>query len=96
MPVVDRRDDQPAVLDARGGGDGREEAAGMVVQRLPGEEVVEARPGHHRPDVVELPVDRAHGVRLQAPPVADGGLDGEGLLQLAEIDEVREIVGARK
>src|SRR5690606_26511285 len=56
------------------------------------ERMVEARPRYRGPDVIQLPVERAHGVRLQAAPETDGGLDGEGLLQLAEVEEVSEAV----
>ena len=61
----------------------REEAPRHVVQELPAAAVVEARPARHRPGVVELPVERAHAVRLQAAPVVDRGLDRDALLHLA-------------
>ena len=94
--VVDRGGAEAAVLRDHCHVHRLEKAPGHVVQQLPAAAVVEAGPARHRPGVVELPVERAHAVRLQAAPVFDGGLDGEALLDLGEPDEVREVLGKRK
>ena len=87
--------DEPQGAERVGDGDDvhrLEEAPRHVVQELPAAAVVEARPGGDRPGVVELPVERAHAVRLQAAPVVDGGLDRDALLDLGEPDEVGEVL----
>ena len=71
----------------------REEALLIVVQRLPAAEVVDARPAHHGPAVVELPDHRAHAPAAVAPPVLHAVLDGLGLQQLGGVDKGVEGVG---
>ncbi len=61
------------------------------MQGLPLSAVLDAGPGGYRPDIVELPVQRSHAVRHQASPPCDGGSDGIGLLDLAEVQHVLEI-----
>ena len=46
--------------------DGGEKASGIIMQRLQPARIVHAGPGHHRPAIVELPVNSAH----TAAPVA--------------------------
>lgn len=45
-----------------------------------------------RQAVVELPVERAHAMGLERPPVIDGRANGQRLLDLAQIDEIFEIL----
>ena len=90
-------------LQNAGGGirDGRDqdrgvELAGKVVQGLPVALVVERRPAHGRPAVVELPVEGPHNVRPGAPPVLHGHLQAVALLDLAQPDPVLGIRGNGK
>ena len=62
-----------------------------MVQQLPVPAVIQRGPGADRPGIVQLPVQRALAMRLQAAPLGDGGLDCQPLLHLAEIDEIPEI-----
>ena len=91
--VVDGGDAEGAVGRDGGDGDRGEEAFRHVVQELPVAAVVEGGPRGDGPGVVELPVEGAHAVGLEAAPVVDGGLDREALLDLGEPDEVGEVLG---
>jgi len=45
------------------------------------------------PEDVQLPVQRAHRRGLAPAPVLDGSLHRQSLLDLREVDEVREVEG---
>ena len=91
--VGDDIDRDVAVLLVRRNQHRRVEAAGVVVQGLPASVVVEARPRGHRPAVVELPVDGAHGARAIAPQMLGPDLDAFGLQHLAGVKERGEVLG---
>ena len=92
--VVDERKSDCLAILRRNCRDGYrlEEAPHQIVHHLPAAAVIEARPRCHGPGVVELPVDGAHAMRLQRPPIFHRRLDREALLHLAQIDEVRKIL----
>ena len=87
------------LVDDRGDDDGPEKALGKVVRQFPLAAVLERGPGGPLPDVVELPVEGAHGhalpgvgVRLYHPsPVGLRlGLEADCLVHLALVEKVLE------
>ncbi len=71
----------------------RIEAPRLILQELPRAVVVEARPAHGGPYIVELPEERAHAARHRAPPEFYRSADRHRLLDLGEIDELTETLG---
>ena len=59
----------------------------VILEGLPPAVVIHAGPGGHRPAVVQLPEDRAHGPRALAPQVLGPYLDSFGLQDLADVEE---------
>ncbi len=56
-----------------------------MVERFGPAGAVDGRPGQRRPHVMQLPEDRAGGVRPVRPPVQDAGLDGAHLVPLHQV-----------
>src|SRR5437773_154134 len=61
------------------------ESARVVMQRLPAAEIIDARPGGHRPAVVNLPVKRTHIAWPDAPQMFGANLDPFSLHDLTDI-----------
>ena len=63
-----------------------------MVQQFPVTTMVQRCPGADRPGVIQLPEQGSHAVRFQAPPIGNRGVNGEGLLHLADIDKILKSV----
>ena len=60
--------------------------AGSVMQSLPLSVEIEGRPGERRPCVVELPIERSHGVRHGSAGRVDADADAIGLHDHGHVD----------
>lgn len=92
--------DEAAPVDVRRHEQRSHKVHGVVVQHLPPPREVDAGPGGGLPDVVELPVERAHGAafpvgreQVPGPPQELGlGLGGHGLVDLTEVRDGVEVL----
>src|SRR5690348_9340539 len=66
--------------------------AGKIRQSFGSAVIIVTAPGSARPAVVELPVQRAHAIRLGAAMRFDGSLHSFGLLQLGNVDVIGKAV----